>query len=404
MSIRIVHTGDSHIDSDVHGSLNPATGINRAWESHARALKSAVTAALENEASAFIHAGDAFKNGRPTQEAALLFAETLLPLAENGIPVVLIDGNHERYLVPTAQRTATATVSRILSNVGGEVHSVERSPELVRLNSGIQVACLPWLSKTTILNLLGEEGTGLSPAEGDQRVTKYALDALDRMVKEADEGAPLLMASHVTMDDVRMDSLAPGHRRGSEMDIAHIFAEPILPREHVEDLPFSYVALSHIHARQRMGTKCFYAGSPDRLTMTDADDEKSVNLVTISEDNDLEGVDYIETDARPMTRIDLSADDAEERLEALEAGTLVGLILAPGDSLPPQSISKMITDSGAVLSGTKRIPLEKSETHGVVLPEKTGPMDALREWISHTEPEDVDPTYALALAAKLMED
>lgn len=403
MTVRILHTGDTHIDTDVHGTINPDTGLNKAWESHRRALDSAVHAAIENDVHVFLHAGDAFKNGRPSQEAVLLFAESLKPLIDAGIPIVLVDGNHERLQVPTSQRTATATVAAILGTAGAEVHCVERAPGLVRLSNDVQVACLPWLSKTTIINQLGEEAEGLSPVEADSRVTKYALDALDRMVAEADDGAPLIMASHVTMDDVRLDNIAPGHRRGSELDVTHIFAEPILPRQHVEDLPFSYVGLSHIHARQRMGTKCFYAGCPDRLTMTDADDEKSCNLVTLSDDNEITDFQMISTDARPMTRIDLSDDDAERRLDLLSEDCLVGLVLPPGEALPPESVTKLITDAGARLVATKKQPLAHTHSEAMVLPEKTMPLDALRQWLETNEPQDVDPERAVALASSLME-
>lgn len=402
MSLKFVQTGDAHIDSDQHGTINPKTGMNTAWESHLRALTSAVDLALAENADAFFHNGDAVKHGRPTQEAVLLFAGALMPLVKAGIPVVLVDGNHERHQVQTNQRTVTLGVSSILE-AHGEVHAVEREPLLVRLSNGLQVACLPWLSKTTILNRLGEEALGLSPTESDVKIVDYAKAALDRMVSEADTTAPLVMASHVTLDDVRIDALAPGHSRGSEVDIAHIFAEPILPRAFVEHLPFSYVGLSHIHTPQRIGQKCFYAGSPDRLTMTDADSPKSVNLVTLEDDNTLSEVRQVATDARQMTRIDLTEARAESQLDALEPGTLVGLVLAPGESMPPPAITQQISEAGAHLVSTKRVPLDRRHVEAVRLPEKTAPLDALRQWLAHTTPEGVEDSYAIALASNLME-
>lgn len=395
MSVLIAHTGDGHINDDTHGG-------QAAWESHSTALQSVVAQAIDKKVDAFIHAGDGFKNGHPPPEAMLLLRDALMPLAEEGIPIILLDGNHERHLVLTNQRTATTGVAHMLGGVG-EVHCVERKPQLVRLSNGIQVACLPWLSKTTILSQLEDGGVGLSPQEGDQSVTKYALDALDSMVEEADTTAPLVMASHITMDDVRLDSVIPGHKRGSERDLMELFAEPILPREHVEDLPFSYVALSHIHARQRMGTKCFYSGSPDRFTMTDADDEKSFNLVTIGDDNTLERVDYLDTDARAMTRIDLTQNNAESRLDALNEGTLVGLELAPGEAIAPPSVVEQIKESGAVLVATKVTPVGASETERLVVPEKTTPRDALAQWVTHINPENIDPEYLADLADGLLE-
>lgn len=400
MSLKILHTGDGHIDSNTHSTTNPDTGLSTAWESHQRAVASSVQAAIDNEVDAFIDAGDAFDTGMPSQEAILMYADTLMPLMKAGIPYIGLGGNHERIRVRPSQRTATLTLGAILSP-HGEVHIAERDPELIRLNNGLQVAALPWLSKSTILSQLGE--TRLDPVEGDRRIVQYALDALERICDSADDTAPFLMASHVTVDDVRLDSIAKGHKRGSETDIAHVFSEPILPRKALEASPISYAALSHIHARQRMGTKCFYAGSPDRLTLTDADDPKSVNLVTIGDDNTLESVDFIDTDARKMHSINLTDADAEEQLSALDEGALVGLILAPGEGQAPASVLEQITEAGARIIDTQKTALDRPRNAAVTLPEKINPVEALGTWLSEKRP-DADANLATSLAAGLLDD
>lgn len=400
MSIQFVHTGDGHIDSDQHGSINPQTGINKAWESHARVLTNAVNEAINRNVNFFLHAGDGFKHGRPSQEAVLLFADVFRPLVEAGIPLVLLGGNHEVYQVPLSQRTATETVGDLLKH-DGEVHIVERDSQLIRLNSGVQIAAMPWMSKTRILGALGEDIT--DPLEGDRKVTQYALDTLDRLSNEADTSSPLIMASHVTVDDVRIDSLAKGARRGSEVDLANVFGEPIIPRKGIEESPVSYAALSHIHARQQMGDKCFYAGSPDRLTMTDADEPKSVNFVTLSDDNVLEKVEYFDTEARPMHSVSLEDSDAEERLENLAEGALVQLELPPGESVVPEVIRKMISEQQAQIVGTKITPKERTKNTAATLPEKVSPEQALRSWFKKVSPEGVDQEYAIKLTQQMME-
>lgn len=400
MSLKVLHTGDGHIDSNTHGTTNSDTGISTAWESHQRAVASSVQAAIDNEVDVFVDAGDAFDTGMPSQEAILMYADTLMPLMKAGIPYIGLGGNHERIRVRPSQRTATLTLGAILSP-HGEVHIAERDPELIRLKNGLQIAALPWLSKSTILSQLGE--TRLDPVEGDRRIVQFALDSLERICDEVDDTSPFIMASHVTVDDVRLDSIAKGHKRGSETDIAHVFSEPILPRKALEDSPISYAALSHIHARQRMGQKCFYAGSPDRLTLTDADDPKSVNLVTIGDDNTLESVDFIETDARKMHSINLTDADAEERLDALEEGALVGLVLAPGETQAPPEILSQITNLGARIIDTQKTPLDRPRTAAITLPEKINPVEALGTWLSEKRP-DANANLAASLAAGLLED
>lgn len=397
MPVKIVHTGDAHVDSDQHGGINPDTGVDRAWESHAAALASVVKRAVDEKADLFIHAGDAFKNGRPSQEGVLLVAETLRPLALAGIPTLLLGGNHERLLVPTRHRTATDTVGDLLA-AHGPVKVVERQPDLIVMPNGVQVAALPWLSKTTILSMLGQEN--LEPSDGDRVVVQFALDALERMFERADPTAPLVMASHVTLDDVRIDSVVPGNRRGSEMDITHLFAEPILPRQAVQQFPASYVALSHIHAAQRMGTKCFYSGSPDRLTLTDADDVKSANLVTISDGNVLEMVEQFHTDARAMHVINLVDLSAEDRLAGLTPGALVGIELAPGEAAVPDVVRQAVRDAGATIVNTKVTPKERTRSTAPALPEKIEVSQALRAWLVEKHP-DADHDLIVDTASKM---
>lgn len=399
--IEFVATGDGHIDSDQHGTMNPQTGKNRAWESHARVLANGVQEAINRNVTAFLHNGDAFKHGRPSQEAVLMFADIFKPLLRAGIPLLLLGGNHERLQVPLSQRTSTETVGEILQPYG-EVHVVERDPRLITLASGLQVAAMPWLSKTRILSKIGAD-ENIDPIASDRLVAQFAIDSLSEMSAQADTTAPFILASHVTVDDVRIDSLAEGARRGSEVDLAQVFGEPIVPRSGIDESPVSYAALSHIHARQRIGTKCFYAGSPDRLTMTDADDPKSMNFVTISDNNHLEKVEHFDTDARPMHSISLEDRDAEDRLEALEPGALVRLVLPAGETVAPDSIRKMIADAGAVVATTKTTPKERKKSTAVVLPETISPEEALRSWLTKVAPRGVDTDHAIKLTTQMME-
>lgn len=400
MSLKLLHTGDAHIDSNVHGTTNSESGLSTAWESHQRALASSVQAAIDNDVSCYIDAGDAFDTGLPSQEALLMYADTLMPLMRAGIPYIALGGNHERIRVRPSQRTATLTLQAILAP-HGEVHVAERSAELIRLDNGLQIAAVPWPSKSTILSQLGE--TRLDPVDGDRRVVQFVLESVQRMCDEADDTVPFILASHITVDDVRLDAIAKGHKRGSETDIAHVFSEPIIPRRFLEDSPISYAALGHIHARQRMGSKCFYAGSPDRLTMIDADDPKSVNIVTISDNNELESVDYVETDARKIHSIRLTDADAEERLEALEPGSLVGLILAPGEGQVPPAIVDQITELGARIISTDKTPLDRPRNAAITLPEKINPVEALSTWLSEKRPE-ANANLAASLAADLLNE
>lgn len=392
-----MHTGDEHIDSDAHGTLNPATGLNTAWESNYRALRHLAETAAARNVDFFLSCGDNFKTGRPSQEALLLFVEALEPVAEAGIPIVLMDGNHHMTGVSSDHRTVIHVLAQMLCARGATVF-IASDPQLIRLPGGQQIAALPWLSKNRILNQL--QATDLTPAQGDKRVADYAMATLERLAGEADSGSPLIMASHVTVDDVRIDAVSEGFRRGSEMELAHLFSEPVLPRKELEKLPFAYGALSHIHTPQKMGDRYYYAGSPNRLTFTDMPDVKGGNLVTLDAKNML-NVEKIVTPARVMAAVDLEQADYDTVISNLEPGTLVQVRLPVGQPEVPRDIRKAILAAGAILADTKARPKPRETVDRVVLPEKVDVITALRTWAKLNTPEGVDINHLVAAAENL---
>ena len=393
MPITFLHTGDEHIDSDAHGTINPATGLNTAWESNYAVVRFLAETAVERGVDFFLSAGDNFKTGRPSQEALLLVVDALAPLAEAGIPIVLLDGNHHMTGVPSDHRTVVHVVAAMLESHGATVH-IASGPALLNV-PGAQIAALPWMSKNRVLASLGENG--LSPDDGDRRVARYGIDTLARLADEAEPGLPLIMASHVTVDDVRLGAVADGHSRGSEIDIAHLFSEPVLPRKALEALPFAYGALAHIHTPQRLGEKFWYAGSPNRLTFTDMPDAKGANLVTISAKGALT-VERVATPARVMAELDL--DDSHD-IDGIAPGTLLRVWLETGNPELPRDVRKAIHDAGAILADTRARPAPRAETVPVVLPEKIDLMTALRAWAGENLSSNDDVEDLVAAAERL---
>ena len=399
--LTFMHTGDEHLDATTHGTLNATTGRNTLWESNQAVMSHLVTVAIERRVDAFISAGDSFKNGAPSQEALLMFADAYAPLGEAGIPLVILDGNHNRNGVPSDHRSAIHVLAQMLRARGTTVHVVS-DPQLVRLDNGLQVAALPWMSKNQILSDLGK--LDAKHEESDRIVSDHGLETLTKLTAEADSTSPLIIASHVTVDDLRLDAVTEGFKRGSEVDAAHLFSEPVLDRKKLEQLPFSYGALSHIHTPQKVGAKLWYAGSPNRLTFTDMRDAKGGNLVTVDSDGTFT-VERIATPARVMTSIDLDDEAHTTELAALEAGTLVQLHLATGEPEVPRSIRKAIASAGAILADTKPRPKPREVTAPrVSIPEKTDPQDALRTWAMHELPAHINLDHLLSAAENLTVD
>lgn len=395
MALRFIQSGDWHIDTSYHGGINPATGLDREWESNLAAVASSVDAAVQLNVAVYIIAGDMFRNGRPSAEAMLLLAETLRPLVEAGIPVIILRGNHELLLVSSTQRTATILLGEMLRGMSpkAEVHVVEREPMLVRTSTGAQVVCLPWLSKASVMNEIGS--TGMDPTESDRLVVSEALRHIERLVDQADPGSPLLFTSHMTVDDVRLDTPEGAARRGAEVRMAHLFKEPIMPRKKLEEFGFAYGGLSHIHARQKLSDTFHYPGSTNRHTLDDVDREKSVNFVTV-DDRGKTTVGYLPVAARPMVSLNLGSDGAEAAISALEAGSLVDLILEPGQHEADKKVISRLNAAGARIINTRaQITPVSPVAVAEALPEKISPMEALPKWLE-TRTDDVDRVVKVA--------
>ena len=397
--MKFLHIADEHIDDTRHGTINPLNGLNKAMESHAACLKHVVDTAVEGGAELIVSAGDNFKDGRPSPEALSIYVEALSGAAKAGLHIHLIDGNHHLTGVPADHRTSIFVVKMMLESLGATV-TVSSEPELIRLDSGAQILSMPWLSKNRVLNHLGL--SGLSPVEGDFKVVDYAMDTLERLCGEADSSSPLILASHVTVDDLRIDDVAEGFRRGSEVDVSHLFSEPVLPRKAVEALAFQYGALGHIHTPQKIGDKLYYVGSIDRLTKTDLPDSKGGNLVTI-DGNKLTSVERITSPARHMVKVDLQTEDMDKALDTLAQDSLVFLTMAEGEQEVPREVRDRIADAGAILAETAPRPRPKVQREIIALPERIAPVAALRTWLEHNGAGDVDTEELMSEATALVE-
>lgn len=383
-----MHTGDEHIDSDVHGTVNPKTGRNTAWESNYATIRHLAEQAVERGVDAFISAGDEFKTGRPSQEALLMLADAYTPLAEAGIPVLLLDGNHNRIGVTSGHRSAIWALAEILRARGG-VAVASAQPELVEVG-GIQVATLPWLNRNAILGAVE-----LSPAEGDRQVAAWALGKLEELADSADSSLPLIMAGHVTVARASSSADADdsfGTKRGSERELTHLFSEPVLDVGKLEQLPFQYGALGHIHTPQTVGTGAYrYAGSPNRLTFTDEPDTKGGNLVRL--DGGAMTVQQVTTPARIMQTIDLAED---YDYSTIAEGTLVRVILEPGEMELASTTRSLIQKAGGHIVNTKARPAAKPKVERPTLSQTVSDEDALRSWAKSYSLLDAD---ALVTAA-----
>lgn len=386
MTLKIMHTGDIHLDTIHHGRENPRTGLNYVMESNKEVVTHLVNRAIEEEVDLFLVAGDNTMTANPTIETVLQLHEVLAPLVDAGIPVAIDEGNHDYLYIKNIRHRSPATaLGKLLSTHNTDkqekVH-VSTSIDLVNYG-GFDLLNIPYPHKASILAQLGEHR--VDPTKGDGIVVRWVLDQIAQLLARRDDSIPLLMTGHLTVDGIGLP--------GSEQDIANLMNECVFPVKALEDFGPAYIGLGHIHTPQKVGEKTFYAGSPNKLTFTDAKDTKHGNLVTVNDDGTFE-IEHVATPMRGLYVVDLSKGEFDMDLKEND---VVKVRLPEGETTISRELRKKFRDAHASPILDPRPVQRRRVRERVVLPETISPESAL---IKHLENNGYSKDEIKPLVAK----
>ncbi|HET6567757.1 MAG TPA: exonuclease SbcCD subunit D [Rhodothermales bacterium] len=311
--MKLLHTADIHLGSNTYGRLDAATGMNTRLLDFKRSFDFMVQRALEEDVDLFLFAGDAYRTADPTPTQQQVFAECLKPIADRGIPIVMIVGNHDH---PVSFGKASAI--DIFRYIDGDVH-VFRKPDVavIETKSGpLQLIALPWPIRSMLLSK--EEHRKKTPTEIRAFIEEKYTRFVEEAVESLDHSLPVVLAAHLTVRGAEMS----GSERTSL--IAH---EPTWGVGQLALPAIDYVALGHIHRYQnRNGDQLppvIYSSSIERISFKEWDDRKGFVLVNIASDGAGKATtyDYVDTPARRFIPIQVDArntpDPTEKILQAI---------------------------------------------------------------------------------------
>jgi exonuclease SbcD len=322
--LTILHCADVHLGYETHGRLDPATGLNSRLLDFRRSFDAVAARAVAEDVDLFLFAGDAYRTADPTPTQQKQFAEALQPVAEAGIPIAMIVGNHDH---PVSFGKASSV--DIFEVLGGdvEVFSVptfraeghEGGP--IQTKSGpLQLVALPWPIRSKIL--ARDEYRGKTPHEVRQFVEDYYAGFVQTCAAEADPGTPLVVCAHLTVQGAELS----GSERASL--IAH---EPTFTVGQLAAPGVDYVALGHIHRFQDRNREAFergegppvvYASSIERISFKEHDADKGFVLVEIDaagEPGRRTTYEFVPTPARRFVPVSVDATAAEDPTAAVLA-------------------------------------------------------------------------------------
>ncbi len=310
--MKILHTADIHLGSNTYGRIDPETGLNTRLLDFKRSFEFMVQRGLDEDIDVFLFCGDAYRTADPTPTQQKVFAECLKPIADAGLPILMVTGNHDH---PVSFGKASAI--DIFGYVSGDVH-VFRRPDTARIEtkSGpLQLLAMPWPIRSMLLSK--GEYRKKSPLEIREIIEQLYVDFIAAAVEEFDPALPTVLAGHFS---VQGSDLAGSERTSL---IAH---EPKFTPGQLSPPPIDYVALGHIHRFQDRRTDpeappVVYCSSIERISFKEWDDRKGFVLVTI----DTEGAEkkttyeFVDTPARRFVNIEKDARDAVDPTEVILA-------------------------------------------------------------------------------------
>ena len=284
--IRLLFVSDTHIGFDA--PRRARVDRRRRGPDFLRNFERALAPARRGEVDAVIHGGDLLYRSRVP---AALTAEALSPLkavADLGIPVLLVPGNHERSRIPHP-----------LLAVHENLHVFDR-PKTVALDlQGVRVA------------VAGFPYT--------RRIRTRFPEVLEATRWRERRGDVTLLAMHHAVEGARVGHPEFVFREGHDV-------------VRTRDLPSGIAAVlsGHIHRAQaltrdlrgrELPAPVLYAGSVERTSFAERLERKGYLTVALTRAGRLHGWRFHELPTRPMARIAIDAgrmggDGAERYLEA----------------------------------------------------------------------------------------
>lgn len=309
--IKLLHTADIHIGMENYGRVDPATGINARVMDFLRRLSDIGDYAIDRGVDLFVFAGDAYKTRDPNPTHQREFARRIKKIADAGIPVIMLVGNHD--LPAIARRATSIDIFGTLEVPNVHVGNREEVLQITcRRGQPLQVATAPYPLRTALLSK--EQSQGKSLNELDALLRAAMIDniaALAAQVRERPQ-TPAILVGHFSVNEAS---------HGSEQNIM-IGRDAALPRSVLADPAWRYVALGHIHKHQSLNADLqppvLYSGSIERIDFGEEREPKGFVVAEIGDGpTTWEFVPGYRRQARPFVTIRADVRQADDPTAAV---------------------------------------------------------------------------------------
>lgn len=394
--IRLLHFADLHVGLENYGRLDPVTGVNERVLDFLRRFDELIEYGLERDVDLVIFAGDAFKARNPTPTYQRAFARRVKRLADTGVPVVLLVGNHD---LPTMVQRAssvdifhTLDVPNVIVGVEEDIHRVETR------HGPVQVATVPYPLRQRLL--AHDEYRSLSIEQLDEALRDTVADLIQALAAKLDPDIPAVLTAHLSVSSATF---------GSERSVM-IGRDAVVLKSALADPVWDYVALGHIHKHQSLNDGAYppvvYAGSLERIDFGEEGQPKGFCWVELARGETT--WEFVEAKARPFLTVRADVREAPDPLIALQGAiagcdlhdAVVRLILRLRADQEPlvrdRDVRALLANAYFVGSISREVEREARVRLGSLAPEEMTDRELLAKYL---ETKGTDPERARVLLA-----
>jgi exonuclease SbcD len=382
--MRILHFAALPLGVETYGRIDPDTGLSSRLTDFLAALDELVDYALDSDVDLVLFCGDAYKSRDPNQTCQREFARRIKRLSTGNVPVFLVAGNHD---LPMA--TGRATAVEIFDTLAVENVTVVNQAESRRVatRSGpLQIVALPWVRRGKLLTR--DDTKNLSLDQINERIQEILGAWLDAAIEDLEPDLPAVLAGHLAHS---------GAVTGSERSML-IGRDYVLQQGTVVNPAFDYVALGHMHNRQKTDhpVPAVYPGSLQTIDFGDEGQEKGFYVVDIDESaprgGRLRSYDFHPVASRRFVTVKVDADTLDPTQAVLQAiaehdvaDAVVRVqvkVAAEREGLVQEGeIRKALADAYYIAAISKEVEQERRSRLGARAVEGITPLEALELYL-----------------------
>ena len=405
--ISLLHLADIHIGIENYGRLDGQSGLNSRVVDFLRRLSQVIDLALEREVDVCIFAGDAYKNQRPNPTFQREFCRRMKRLADAGVPIILLVGNHD---MATADRAASSLdIFGVFDMPGVIVADREEVYQITcRRGQPLQVATMPYPQRSRLLAQREFRNMTLDDLDLELgRILHENLVDLAGQVKENPD-IPAVLTAHVSVSEAK---------QGSEQSVM-IGRDVVVLKSLLADSAWDYVALGHIHKHQELNRgeqpPIVYPGSLERIDFGEEGERKGFVMVQLERGR--AAWEFIPVEARRFVTIRLDVTQSEDPmldiLDELEQhpvdGAVVRVIIKATEAqevvLDDKLIRQTLRNASYIASIVRDIDRFQQRRLGGVSAEELTPQQALEFYLDMKETPDDRKTELLRYAEAIFRE